>query len=245
MRMVYFLLCLTFSIASPVLIAANEQNVKSVRLIRDWEFVRGDLGGVWEALRSDKLSGGIPVWQKVELPHCYNAFDSVDPDVPYYEGPAWYRTPLKIDNPYPNGRTLLHFEGVGQKAEVYIDTFKIGSHTGGYDEFMVDITDAVKTYQTKPCFKEASPDRISLLGTVPLSIRCDNSRDLETIPSDLSDFCRYGGLYRYVNLVYVPAVSLERIYILPQRQKDGTWQLTIQGRLYNPQSLDDTVTVKV
>lgn len=29
------------------------------------------------------------------------------------------------------------------------------------------------------------------------------------IPSDMSDFNLYGGLYRYVNLVYTPAVHFE------------------------------------
>ena len=33
------------------------------------------------------------------------------------------------------------------------------------------------------------------------------------IPSDLSDFNLYGGLYRYVNLIYVPVLSFERIRI--------------------------------
>ena len=37
-------------------------------------------------------------------------------------------------------------------------------------------------------------------GKIPLSIRSDNSRDLEMIPSNLSDFNLYGGIYRYLNL---------------------------------------------
>lgn len=33
------------------------------------------------------------------------------------------------------------------------------------------------------------------------------------IPSDLSDFNVYGGLYRYLNLAYVPEVSIDRVQI--------------------------------
>ena len=33
------------------------------------------------------------------------------------------------------------------------------------------------------------------------------------IPSDLSDFNLYGGLYRYVNLIYQPEVSFSNIQI--------------------------------
>ena len=49
--------------------------------------------------------------QPVELPHCFNAHDGVDPDAHYYQGPGWYRARLKVENPYADGRTLLHFEG--------------------------------------------------------------------------------------------------------------------------------------
>ena len=106
-------------------IAADAEPSAAKRLTDNWEFVRGDLGGVWEALRSDALSGALPVWQNVSLPHCINALDSVDPDGPYYQGPMWYRTQLKIDNPWPNGRTLLRFEGAGQKTDIYVDTQKV------------------------------------------------------------------------------------------------------------------------
>ncbi len=39
---------------------------------------------------------------------------------------------------------------------------------------------------------------------VPTSIFCDTSRDQDSIPSDLSDFSLYGGLYRHVNLATSP-----------------------------------------
>lgn len=216
----------------------------SQRITAGWEFHRGDLGGVWEALRSDKLSGGLPDWQQVSLPHCYNAADSVDPDTHYYQGPAWYRTQLKLENPYPGGRTLLHFEGAGQKTDIYVDQQMVGSHTGGYTEFTIDITDAVSDYVSQPWFREQSTERMARPGTVPLIIRCDNSRDLESIPSDLSDFNVYGGLYRYVSVMYVPAVSFESLQITTQRQPDG-WQFSVQGLVLNPERKNDNVTATV
>ena len=109
---------------------------QKTRLNDNWQFLKQDIGGIWEAVRPTK--GGnpedVPLWSKVTLPHCYNAEDAVDPDVNYYQGPTWYRTQLDVNNNYTNGRTLLHFEGVGQKAEVYIYTTKVGEHVGGYDE---------------------------------------------------------------------------------------------------------------
>src|SRR5258706_12752749 len=153
----------------------------ATRLNDNWEFIRRDLGGPWEAVRKVGQES-ISSWQKVRLPHCVNAEDAVDPDINYYQGPAWYRTLLDVQNPYINGRTLLHFEGAGQKTEVYVYTSKCGSHTGGYDEWTVDITDAAEAFRkTDICQKQFK-------GKIPVSIRCDNSRDQEMIPSSLSDF---------------------------------------------------------
>ncbi len=184
------------------------QNKK--RLNDNWQFLKEDLGSPWEAVRPLVKLGNpecYPIWENVTLPHCFNATDGVDPDVNYYQGPGWYRTQLDIKNPFDKGRTLLHFEGAGQETEVYVYTTKVGSHVGGYDEWTVDITDAVNAFlQNKAELKRFK-------GMIPISIRCDNTRDTERIPSALSDFNINGGIYRYLNLVYVPALSIERVNI--------------------------------
>ena len=201
-----------------------------IRLTDNWEFLRQDVGNIWELVRpvpKDKPEEQ-PIWTKVTLPHCFNAEDAVDPDLNYYEGPGWYKTRLKVNNPYPNGRILLEFEGAGQKTDVYVYMTKVGSHVGGYDSWNVDITDAVQAFLES---KEAERFK----GEVPLSIRCDNTRDAEMIPSDLSDFNVYGGIYRYLNLVYLPEVSFSSLKIVPTldaRMKKGT--LSVSGMLYNP-----------
>ncbi len=197
------------------------------RRLHEWEYRRGSLGGPWEAWR--KANDDANVWTKVEVPHCFNAFDSVDPDGPYYQGPGWYRTKISLANPFLNGRALLHFEGAGQKTEVFIHTERVGSHVGGYDEFLVDITEQAKKFT----------------GDVPIAVMCDNSRDLEMIPSNLSDFNLYGGLYRYVNLNYVPVISLERVHVIPELLANGKAKAVVIARLYNPSSLKDEVELHV
>lgn len=204
---------------------------QSTRLNNNWEFVRMDLGGIWEAVRPVGKGNPeeMPIWEKVSLPHCMNARDAVDPDVNYYQGPGWYRTQLDLNNPYKGGRTLLHFEGAGQKTDVYVYTTKVGSHVGGYDEFTIDITDAVEAFRQTDAFKK------QFKGKIPVSIRTDNSRDLEMIPSNLSDFTVYGGIYRYLNLVYVPPVSIDKIFALPELDKTGkAGKLQVKARFYDP-----------
>ncbi|HVU94739.1 MAG TPA: alginate lyase family protein [Puia sp.] len=202
---------------------------KSTRLIDGWEFTRQDLGGVWEAVRAVPKGGpeSVPAWRAVRLPHCVNARDGVDPDGNYYQGPAWYRTRLALRQPYPGGRVLLRFEGAGQATEVYVYTTKVGGHVGGYDEWTVDITDAVAA-----CERDSSFVR-RFGGMIPVEVRTDNSRDLERIPSAMSDFSVYGGLYRYVDLVYVPAVSFAGLFAdVRVKGKDGF--VGVRAELYRP-----------
>jgi beta-galactosidase len=199
-------------------------------LAAGWEFYRGSLGSSWEIWRGDAATDNVK-WTPVTLPHCFNARDAVDPDGHYYEGPGWYRTHLKIANPFPNGRTLLHFDGAGQKSQVFVGLNKIGEHVGGYDEWDVDITAASSNTDTN--------------GELPVAVLCDNSRDAESIPSDLSDFCRYGGLYRHVSLVYVPAISLGQVHIEPVLAADRTASVQIRAQLYNPAVANDQLKLTV
>lgn len=211
--------------------ALQLQAQESKRIDQNWDFLKSDLGGVWEAVRPVGAGNpeSVPLWQMVSLPHCYNALDAVAPDVNYYQGPAWYRKTLAIENPYPNGRTLLHFEGAGQKSVVYIHTIKVGEHVGGYDEWTVDITEAVEK------FKKIAAYKTQFKGKIPIAIRVDNSRDLEMIPSDLSDFNLYGGIYRHLNLKYVPQVALENVFVAPSVDRDGKQGiLQISGRMLAP-----------
>ncbi|MGI9176470.1 MAG: alginate lyase family protein [Pirellulales bacterium] len=206
------------------------------RLADGWEHHRGSLGSVWEAWRGEKASDNV-AWTPVSLPHCFNARDAVDPDDRYYQGPGWYRTRLEPAAPVPGTRTLLHFEGAGQSTRVFVHLDEVAEHVGGYDEWTVDITDAAA---------RAAADE-ACGGKVPVAVRCDNSRNDEVIPSDLSDFNRYGGLYRHVWLEQVPAISLERLHLLPTLA-DGKASVAIRGRLRNPKRLTDpvvaTITIK-
>ncbi|MCX8494965.1 MAG: DUF4982 domain-containing protein [Akkermansiaceae bacterium] len=202
----------------------------SQRLSDGWEYYQGSLGSIWEIWRGDAATDNVS-WTSVSLPHCFNARDAVDPEVRYYQGPGWYRKQLQTENPFTNGRTLIHFNGAGQKSQVFVGMDAVGEHLGGYDEWTVDITDAVaKTAKN---------------GIVPLAVRCDNSRDAEAIPSDLSDFNRYGGLYRHVTLNYVPAISLDRIHLEPTMASDGKATVKLRAQLYNPEKQADALELKV
>ena len=206
--------------------------ISAKRLDSGWQFRCGAIGGIDAVWNSEE--GGL--WQTTALPHCYNERDACDPDKPYFQGQGWYRTRLSLSNPFADGRTVLHFQGAGQTTTLWVGSMLIGIHKGGYDEFAFDITEAVRGL---PLAEKKDG--------VPVAILCDNAPDLDRVPSDLSDFCLYGGLYRHVNLVYLPAVALDAVQILPAVAADGSGQVSVKARLYNPsnKSIPCSISVQV
>ena len=212
---------------------SEDREVQHVyRLDNGWQFCRGDIGGISERLKPHNQG----LWQPIGLPHCFNELDACDPDRPYFRGQGWYRTQLQLSNPFVDGRTILHFQGAGQTVTLWVGSTSMGTHKGGYDEFTFDITDAVQWLA--PADKNQG---------VPITVLCDNSADLDRVPSDLSDFCLYGGLYRHVNLVYVPPIALDAVHVVPAIAADGSAQVTVAARLYNPsyQNVHCNISVEV
>jgi beta-galactosidase len=216
--------------AIPSRTAEDEPVVRVKRVDTGWEFRRGAVGDIGEIWHSEDAG----LWEPTVLPNCFNARDACDPDQPYFRGQGWYRTRLSLRNPFVHGRTVLNFQGAGQTTTLWIGSWLVGTHKGGYDEFDFDITEALQ--------------RLPLADTkggVPVTVCCDNSPDPDRVPSDLSDFCLYGGLYRHVNLVYVPAVALETIHVLPIVASDGSAQVSVKGKLYNPSHQSSLCTVSI
>jgi beta-galactosidase len=212
------------------LVSGGDASPAVLPLDSGWEYYQGPLDGPWEVWNSAEIA----VWEKVSLPHCFNHYDACDPDKPYYRGHGWYRKHVAISNPLKSGRTLLHFEGAGQTSYVYVGNKLVGTHVGGYDEYVYDITEAI-----------AAPDAFGTREGAAIAVLCDNSQDLERSPSDLSDFSLYGGLYRHVHLVYVPAVSLESVHIAPSFVPGSAASVKIQARIYNPEKFSGNSRVAV
>jgi beta-galactosidase len=197
-----------------------------------WEYFQGPLDGPWEVWRGEEIAH----WNQVTLPHCFNSLDACDPDTPYYRGQGWYRCHIRPANPFANGRTLLHFLGAGMDTKVFVGRELVGSHLGGYGEFVVDITEALG----HPSIATAAQK-----DGIPLSVMCDNSPNLERVPSDLSDFCLYGGLKRHVQLVYVPSVSIEAVHLHVDYVPGGTGKVSVRARIYNPTSQSDSLDMQI
>ena len=123
--------------------------------------------------------------EAVTLPHTWNAEDGQDGGNDYYRGTCWYAKKFaKADLPQGD-RCYLEFEGVAMTADVYLNDQKLAHHEGGYSTFRVDITDALAEENV-------------------LAVAVDNS-DNEIVYPQKADFTFYGGIYRPVKIVAVPA----------------------------------------
>ena len=85
----------------------------------------------------------------VNLPHDWDIYEAPDPATgATKEGGGWYpagkgeyKKQFKVESgEWKNKRVMLHFEGVYQKAEVFVNGQKAGQHAYGYTPFTVDIT---------------------------------------------------------------------------------------------------------
>lgn len=56
----------------------------------------------------------------------------------------WYKRTFEIPKAWKGKHVLLHFGAVDRLSSVFVNEKKVGSHTGGYDAFSMDITDFLK-----------------------------------------------------------------------------------------------------
>ncbi|MGJ3234017.1 glycoside hydrolase family 2 TIM barrel-domain containing protein [Marivirga sp.] len=119
--------------------------------------------------------------ERINLPHSWNIKDPFDEEKGYYRGESWYVRSLEVKS-NESKKWFLHFEGVNQVAEVYVNGDLAGKHIGGYTAFNVDISDLLKE------------------GENELKVKVDNSYDEHIVPLK-GDFNFYGGIYRDVWLI--------------------------------------------
>lgn len=125
-------------------------------------------------------------WQRVELPHTWNAQDGQDGGNDYYRGCCWYAKSFSAPELKPGEQLWLEFEGAAMTAEVYLNGHMLTRHAGGYSTFRVELTPALQP------------------GENLLAVGVDNSAN-DTVYPQKADFTFYGGIYRPVWLVKAPA----------------------------------------
>lgn len=197
-----------------------EQSVNS-----NWFFHKGD---------KDSAKVSSKEWETVSLPHTWNIGDTRDDTPGYYRGIGWYQKTLHIPPSWKNKTVFLHFNGVSQVAEIYINGIKAGSHIGGYTAFDIPLNNYLRFGSNKYI-------------PINVEVKVDNSHD-ENIPPLSADFTFYGGIYRDVSLLAVNAIHFnsenspsDGIYISTPTVTEKSANVLIRGCVRN----DNTASKKV
>ena len=131
-------------------------------------------------------------WDFVNLPHSWNALDGQDGGNDYYRGTAIYAKELDKEELPEAERYYIEIKGANSSADLYVGGKKYAHHDGGYSTWRCDISDAI-TQKTM------------------IVIAVDNAPN-STVYPQVADFTFYGGLYRDVNIIGVPASHFDLDY---------------------------------
>lgn len=106
-----------------------------------WKFIEQDVEG------AEAASFDVRDWLSVNLPHDWDVYHAPSAegatgnDGGYYPGGVgWYRKSFNVAKPADGESVKLHFEGVYQRATVYVNGTLTGTHGYGYTPFRIDIT---------------------------------------------------------------------------------------------------------
>lgn len=145
----------------------------------NWKF---HLGGTEYANTPDFNDAN---WERVNIPHTWNATDPFDDDETYFRGIGWYRKTVQLDPSLKNKKIFLLFEGANQIADVYVNGAFAGQHKGGYTAFSIDITSFLNWDNG---------------GKNVVAVQVNNAHDNLIIPLSVG-YALYGGIYRNVWLI--------------------------------------------
>jgi beta-galactosidase len=146
---------------------------------KSWTFYKNAQGVGMDFSSINFNDGG---WEKINLPHTWNAVDGIGADRNYYRGDGWYRKQLNIPATYDGKKLFLQIKAASKESEVFVNGHSIHTNIGGYLAYTVDITKYAKFGQ----------DNI-------IAIRVNN--EVKDSAPLSGDFTIFGGLYRGVNLI--------------------------------------------
>jgi beta-glucuronidase len=161
-------------------------------------------------------------WQTAPVPSCWNV---LRPQWMYFEGSAWYTRAFDRPHGAPGERIFLRVGAANYEARVFLNGIFVGAHRGGSTPFFIELTGRLNDTANR------------------LQIQVDNRRRPDRVPMNHTDWFNYGGLYREVGLVRVPATFIRDFGVALVPGSGGT-RIAIDVTLSEPRDLDAHVDIE-
>ncbi len=138
----------------------------------------------------------------------------------------WYRRTFAVPDPPRTGRVLLHFGAVDQTCTVWVNGSEVGSHTGGYLPFTLDVTDHLRCDGTQELLEVRVQD---------LSETGVHARGKQRLDRGEIWYTAQSGIWQTVWLEPVPAAYVERLVLVPHLAS-GEVEVTVHAAGPRPAS---------
>jgi len=103
-----------------------------------------NLNGLWNYAIVDRGTNTPKQWDgQILVPFAVESSLSGVGKTMTQEQELWYKRTFEVPKQWAGKRVLLHFGAVDWQAEVRVNGLAVGCHTGGYEPFTFDITDAL------------------------------------------------------------------------------------------------------
>lgn len=169
-------------------------------LRQKWFALESVSPGAWTHPRDyDPYAG-----QTLEVP---SNWSMQKPEWLHFEGGAWYTRIIEHVPDPQRPVTVLRVGAANYQSRIFLNGRFIGTHLGASTPFCVDLSAGL----------QPGPNR--------LQIQVDNRRELERVPMRHFDWFNYGGIYREVDLLRLPAVHIR------SAQADWTPALGLRVRI--------------
>jgi hypothetical protein len=172
------------------------------QLTRDkWQ----NLNGVWEfssAKPGEAAPVGRSLGERILVPY---PVESALSGIMRHETNMWYRRTFQLPRDWRGQRILLHFQAVDYDTTVIVNGKTVSRHTGGYDAFSVDVTDALTTAR----------DQELIVGVADPNDQGGQPIGKQRQPGDGIFYTPSSGIWQTVWMEPVAAARIDRLDVTP------------------------------
>ncbi len=130
-------------------------------------------------------------WPEIDVPSTIN---TAVPEAKYFEGAVEYTRKFNYRKHADGERVFLKIGAAHHRSAAFVNGHYLGQHLGGFTPHYMEITDLLDLHNR-------------------IIVAVDTSRNNLYIPTPLTDWFNYGGLYRDVELIRVPATFIRDYFV--------------------------------